>query len=86
MVGATAQQAERRYRATHLGEVLLEQGRKRSWLAERAGVTGSYVTMIIAGERTVDQVLGERIAALLDVPFFLLFELRGRSDYSMEAE
>lgn len=86
MVGATTQQGEQRYRATHLGEVLDGQGRKRSWLAERVGVTGGYVTMIISGERTVDQVLGERIAALLDVPFFLLFELRERSDLNMEAE
>ena len=86
MVGVTAQQGEQRYRATHLGEVLEGQGRKRSWLAERVGVTGGYVTMIISGERTVDQVLGEQIAALLDVPFFLLFELRGRSESIIEAE
>lgn len=86
MIGVTTEQAEQRYRATHLGKVLDEQGRKRSWLAERAGVTGGYVTMIISGERTVDLVLGERIAALLDVPFFLLFELRERRDRCMEAE
>jgi transcriptional regulator with XRE-family HTH domain len=85
-MSGVATEEEQRYRATHLGEVLEEQGRKRSWLAERAGVTGSYVTMIVSGERTVDQVLGERIAALLDVPFFLLFELRDRSNSFMEAE
>jgi plasmid maintenance system antidote protein VapI len=86
MIGASTQQVEQRYRATHLGEVLDEQGRKRSWLAERAGVTASYVTMIISGERTVDQVLGDRIAALLDVPFFLLFELRVRSENIQSTE
>jgi hypothetical protein len=67
-------QAER-YRATGLGEVIDEQGRKRRWLADRVGVSEAYLSMIISGMRTVDRSLGERIGALLGVPFFLLFEL-----------
>ena len=70
----------RRYRATHLGAVLECQGRKQCWLAERIGVSGGYVSLIIAGERTVDREQGERIAALLDVPFFLLFSLGRQSN------
>jgi transcriptional regulator with XRE-family HTH domain len=66
---------KRRYRATNLGAVLESQGRKQRWLAERIGVSGGYVSLIIAGERTVDRTQGEQIAALLDVPFFLLFSL-----------
>lgn len=65
----------RRYVATHLGDVLDSQGRKQRWLAARIGVSGGYISLIIAGERTVDREMGERIAALLDVPFFLLFKL-----------
>jgi transcriptional regulator with XRE-family HTH domain len=70
----------RRYMATHLGDVLESQGRKQRWLAERIGVSGAYVSLIIAGERTVDRETGERIAALLDVPFFLLFALGSQSN------
>ena len=69
----------RRYVATHLGDVLESQGRKQRWLAERIGVSGGYVSLIIAGERTVDREMGERIATLLDVPFFLLFSLGQQS-------
>jgi transcriptional regulator with XRE-family HTH domain len=65
----------RRYRATHLGAVLECQGRKQRWLAERLGVSGGYISLIVAGERTVDRAQGEQIAALLDVPFFLLFKI-----------
>lgn len=83
MSGATGAD---RYVATHLGEVLDAQGRKRTWLAARAGVTGGYVSLVIAGERTVDRGMGERIAALLDVPFFLLFELGNRSNLLSSAE
>jgi transcriptional regulator with XRE-family HTH domain len=76
----------RRYMATHLGAVLESQGRKQCWLAERIGVSGGYVSLIIAGERTVDRETGERIAALLDVPFFLLFTLGKQSDYLSQGE
>ena len=67
--------AHRRYIATHLGDVLETQGRKQRWLAERVGVSGAYISLVIAGERTVDREMGERIAELLDVPLFLLFSL-----------
>jgi transcriptional regulator with XRE-family HTH domain len=69
-----------RYTATYLGDVLETQGRKQRWLAERIGVSGGYVSLIIGGERTVDRETGERIAALLDVPFFLLFSLGNQSN------
>lgn len=63
-----------RYRATGLGEVIDAQGRKRRWVADRVGMSEAYLSMIISGERTVDRGQGERIGALLGVPFFLLFE------------
>jgi transcriptional regulator with XRE-family HTH domain len=74
--------SNRRYVATHLGDVLESQGRKQCWLAGRIGVSGGYVSLIIAGERTVDRETGERIAALLGVPFFLLFAL-GKQSHSL---
>ena len=69
-----------RYLATNLGHVLESQGRKQCWLAERVGVSGAYVSLIVGGERTVDRATGELIATLLDVPFFLLFTLGEQSD------
>ena len=73
---------QRRYVATHLGGGLEGQGRKQCWLAARLGGAGGYVSLIIAGERTVDRETGERIAALLGVPFFLLFAL-GEQRYAL---
>ena len=70
----------RRYLATHLGDVLETQGRKQRWLAERVGVSGAYISLVIAGERTVDREMGERIAELLNVPLFLLFALGKQSN------
>jgi hypothetical protein len=67
-----------RYRATGLGKVLEEQGRKRRWLARRVGISEPYLSRIIAGDKTIDRARGERIGALLGVPFFLLFEFADR--------
>jgi transcriptional regulator with XRE-family HTH domain len=86
-----------RYVATNLAAVLDGQGRMRSWLAgrvgvsessvsKRVGVSESSVSKIVAGTRTVDRDLGEAIAAALDVPFFVLFALRGRSEINSSPE
>jgi transcriptional regulator with XRE-family HTH domain len=66
--------------------VLDEQGRKRRWLAERIGVSESLISKLLAGKHTIDQEQGERIASALGVPFFVLFELRERSESGTEAE
>ena len=75
-----------RYLATNLGHVLESQGRKQCWLAERVGVSGAYVSLIVGGERTVDRATGEHMATLLDVPFFLLFTLGEQSDCSSRGD
>ena len=67
-----------RYRATGLSKVMEEQGRKRRWLARRVGISEPYLSRIIAGDKTIDRARGERIGALLGVPFFLLFEFAER--------
>jgi hypothetical protein len=77
---------ETRYVATNLAAVLDGQGRMRSWLASRVGVSESSVSKIVAGTRTVDRDLGEAIAAAVDVPFFVLFALRGRSEINSSPE
>jgi hypothetical protein len=77
---------ETRYVATNLAAVLDGQGRMRSWLASRVGVSESSVSKIVAGRRSVDRQLGEAIAAALDVPFFVLFSLRGRSEIDSHPE
>lgn len=70
-----ARAAGPRFVATHLGAVLACQGRTQVWLAARLGRSPAAVSLIVAGARTVDRATGEQIAALLGVPFFLLFAL-----------
>ena len=78
--------ASQRYVATNLAAVLEAQGRKRTWLAERVGVSEALLYKIVAGTKTADRALGERIAAALGVPFGVLFEFRERNDSDSLAE
>lgn len=64
-----------RFYATNLGRTMVSQGRRQTWLAEKLGVHRSLITHIVVGRRTVDRPTAERIAELLDVPFFVLFDL-----------
>ena len=76
-----------RYAATDaLDAVLQEQGRKRRWLADRIGVSESWSSHVMAGRHTLDRDQGERIAAILGVPFFVLFALHERSDSELHPE
>jgi hypothetical protein len=85
MSGAVTSYRER-YVATNLADVIAVQGRRRNWLAERAGVSESLLSKIISGTKTADRVLGERIADLLGVPFGVLFEFRERNEFVSPAE
>jgi transcriptional regulator with XRE-family HTH domain len=64
----------KRYRATHLKAIMDEQGRKRSWLARKVGVSESFIRFILSGERTVSEEVAERIATALGVPLFFAFD------------
>ena len=75
-----SQRAERYVATANLDAVLIAQGRKQSWLAERLGVSGSLLCLIIGGTKTVDHARGQQIADALGVPFRLLFKLRPRSE------
>lgn len=69
-------QEQTRYRATEvLGKTIAAQGRKASWLAERAGISKFLMSHLVAGRRTVDASVAEKIQELLGAPFFVLFEL-----------
>lgn len=75
-----------RYRATNLGEVMQAQGRRQTWLAAQLGVHKSLITHILKGRRSVARDSGERIASLMGVPFFVLFELSDETNLSPEGE
>ena len=69
--------ATRRYTPnTKLRSVLDEQGRKRAWLARKAGVSESLIRFLLADppKRTVGEPVAERIALALGVPLFLVFD------------
>ncbi len=64
-----------RYRATGLASAIETQGRRREWVAARAGVHPSHITHVLAGRRNVSEGVAERIAVALGVPLFFAFEL-----------
>lgn len=64
-----------RYRSTNLALVIREQGRFQKWLAQQLGVSESFVSKVVLGHRTLGRVQAERVAQILGVPFFVLFEL-----------
>lgn len=51
-----------------------EQGRKRTWLARKVGVSESFIRFILSGERTVSPELAEQISTTLGVPLFFAFD------------
>lgn len=77
---------EPRYIATNLGKSLESKGLKQSWIARQLGVSKSLMSKVVSGDRSVDQMTAEKIAALVGVPLFLLFELRQRSKTESEME
>lgn len=75
-----------RYTATNLSDTLDAKGLKQSWIARQVGISKSLMSKIAAGDRTVDAETGTRIAELVGVPFFLVFELRQRSEMQSQSE
>jgi transcriptional regulator with XRE-family HTH domain len=64
-----------RYTGTKIREVLRQQGRRQDWLAEQLGVTPATVNRWIHGSRSVDPASARRVSEILDVPFYLLFDV-----------
>ena len=65
---------ERRLRATHLNDVIRNQGRTKRWLAGRVGLSESYLGRIISGTFPVREDKAQEIADILGEPLFLLFD------------
>jgi hypothetical protein len=63
------------YRASNLEAVIREQGRRFDWVAAQAGISKSHLTMICGGKRGASEGVAGRIAATLNTPLFLLFDL-----------
>jgi transcriptional regulator with XRE-family HTH domain len=74
-----------RYSGDRLGPILLAQGRKRTWLAAQVGVHPSLITHILSGRRTASEELATRIAAVLGIPLFFVFESHER-EHSVASE
>jgi ribosome-binding protein aMBF1 (putative translation factor) len=64
-----------RYVSKNLGDVIEQQGRYQKWVADRIGMSESLMSKVVRGGRTLNRSDAERIATLLGVPFFVLFEL-----------
>jgi transcriptional regulator with XRE-family HTH domain len=69
-----------RYGAGNLRAVLHQQGRRQDWLSRQIGVSEALISKVLKGERTLSRAHAERVAAALNVPFFMIFELRERSE------
>lgn len=66
--------SERRYRPIKLGETIETQGRLRSWVARRGGISEPMLSLAISGKRTINETAAIKIAEALQVPIFLIFE------------
>lgn len=69
-----------RYHGQKIAPLLAAQGRRKDWLAERAGISPAQLSRLIGGTRTVDERTAQRIAEALQVPLFLAFDLPIGSD------
>lgn len=58
---------------TTVERVLEQQGRKLTWLAEKAGVSISYASLMIAGKRPLTPEFRTAAAEALGVPEDVLF-------------
>lgn len=62
-----------RFRAKALNETIEMQGRRRDWLAARAGISPGQLTRIANGSRTASYDVAGAISSALGLPLFLLF-------------
>lgn len=58
-----------------LRESIDKQGRRNDWLAGMIGVSKAQFSHILAGRRDIDVETASRLAAILGLPLFFLFEL-----------
>lgn len=53
------------HRVTPLKRILVEEGRKQNWLAERVGIDEPRLSQIVGGKRDASEDMQEKIAAAL---------------------
>lgn len=73
-----------RYEAKALNETIDVQGRRRDWVASKAGISPAQLTRIANGTRTASREVADAIANALGVPFFVLFLPTKRADTDTE--
>jgi transcriptional regulator with XRE-family HTH domain len=61
------------YRATHLRDVVTQQGRTLVWLGEQCGVTPGQYSRICSGQRRATLAIARKSSELLGVPLPMLF-------------
>lgn len=81
-----ATETTERFGAGNLEAVLVEQGRMQNWVAQQAGISESLISKVLKGQRTLSKPDAERVARVLGVPFFMLFNLRDRSTNGTDSE
>ena len=59
--------------STPVERVLSKQGRQLTWLAEKAGVSISYASLMISGKRPLTAEFRAAVAEALGVPEDILF-------------
>lgn len=62
------------YSGMKIKPVLAAQGRMARWLAAQVGISESHLSRMMSGERPVPEETAQRIAAAVQVPFFVLFD------------
>lgn len=75
---------EQRYDAALLAKFLRDSGRKQRWLAEQIGTHESLVSEWVNGRRTISERRARQVAAVLGVPFYLLFPVANASESDTE--
>ena len=81
----THMREQRRFRATHLAELLDTHERSQLWLARKVGVSQSLMHYIVHGQRTMGIEVAQSIADTFNVPvFFFASELTDASDVLAE--
>lgn len=76
-------ESTRRFRSKTLDVTLSSQGRKGRWLASQVGVSESSISRLMSGKQTVDETVAQKIALILGVPFFVLFESASADEMSV---
>jgi transcriptional regulator with XRE-family HTH domain len=64
-----------RYNGRKLAGLMAAQGRTGKWLARQVGISEASISRLMHGKQSVDAVLAQRIAATLQVPLFLCFDV-----------